>query len=361
MIDPASQGLLAAVDREFREGRLELSVPPPRLYLNLTERCSLGCRQCITGAPELTARGAARDMTPEVVAALRPHLAHVSYLGFPHAGEPLIAPMLEPVLEALREERRGAFTVVHLLTNGLALTERRFRELVRLGVNSISVSMDGMSARTHDALRVGSRIEQLKPRLEGLARLRSAEDLDVRLGIAWTVTRSNLDEVPLLLQWASETSIDWVKLEEVFPNNLVAHAEGALEPSRLGSEVQRALAEADRLGLRLLEHVFDKECWGCQPPPDPSTVRFSQLDSYANRMDILPCRLPWELACVEPDGALKPVSFDHPAAGSIVHEDLRRLWNFGPFLEARAASKSRRLCRASGNATCPPDPGPVAW
>ena len=181
---------LARVDAAFRQGPLDAVAPPTRFYLNLTERCSLRCRHCITRAPELTASGQARDMTAEVVEALRPHLGHAAYVGFPHAGEPLLAPMLEPLLRALKAERGDEPTVVHLLTNGLALTEERFDRLCELGVRSWSISLDGMTAATNDTLRLGSRIDELLPRLSALCALKRARHSDARLGVAFTLTRS---------------------------------------------------------------------------------------------------------------------------------------------------------------------------
>jgi len=53
-----------------------------------------------------------------------------------------------------------------VLSNGLALTERRFEELTGLGVTSWSISVDGMSAASHDALRIGSKIDRLVDRIE---------------------------------------------------------------------------------------------------------------------------------------------------------------------------------------------------
>ncbi|MBI5549302.1 MAG: radical SAM protein [Deltaproteobacteria bacterium] len=356
---------LQAIDRAFRDGVLELSAPPTRFYLNLTERCSLRCRHCITRAPELTASGAARDMSLEVVEALRPHLAHATYVGFPHAGEPLIAPALEPVLRALQEERartgaRPADTVVHLLTNGLALTEERFARLCGLGVCSWSVSMDGMSPQTNDRLRLGGHIERLLEQLQAITHLKRTSFPSVRLGVAWTVTRSNLHEVPQLLEWAAATGLDWVKLEEVFPLNPDAALEADLAPQRLLAALAEARAAAAALGVRLLEHVFETPVFKCRLGSDPEMARFSLLDDFANRMEINGCRLPYELVCIEPDGDLKPLSFHHPVGGNLLREGLSATWSSARFFEARAQMRAERPC-GGGPATCSSDPGPDRW
>jgi len=143
----------AKVDAEFRKNLMVLSAPPTRFYLNLIETCNLRCAHCITLAPDRTSIGTGRAMPMEVLDALTQHLEHASYIGLTHAGEPITSPSLVPLLERLSRARKGLPTVVHVLTNGLALTERRFIELTELGVSSWSFSVDGMSASTHDVIR----------------------------------------------------------------------------------------------------------------------------------------------------------------------------------------------------------------
>ncbi|MHB8874445.1 MAG: radical SAM protein [Myxococcaceae bacterium] len=348
---------LVQIDRDFRAALPLAAAPPTRFYVNLSDRCQLRCRHCITRAPELTAAGQARDLGPEVVEALRPHLAHAAYLGFTHAGEPLIAKALVPLLTALGQARAGRPMVVHLLTNGMALSEARFAELVGLGVCSWSVSIDGMSPATHDALRAGSRIGELLPRVRRLSELRAAKWPTTRLGVAWTMTRSNLGEVDALVRWAAEARLDWVKLEELFPTNDAAARELA-NPVELAAAAGRAARLAKGLGLALLDHTRELPGWKCLD--DPQAKELNRLDDFVNRMDINPCRLPYEVVCVEPNGEVKPLSFHHPPAGSLLEQGLLELWRSEPFVRAREAAAASRPC-ARGPATCPADPGPGHW
>ena len=161
MLDPT----LVALDREFRGNRLALRSPPTRFQLNLSELCNLRCAHCITFAPVRTEAGTARSMGPEVLGALLPHLRHAAYVGLTHAGEPTIAPLFEPLLRGLKEVRAGAATQVHVVSNGQTLKPERFVSWSRMGVSSWSISLDGVSARTHDNLRLGSKIEELWARL----------------------------------------------------------------------------------------------------------------------------------------------------------------------------------------------------
>jgi cyclomaltodextrinase len=345
---------LALVDSDFRAARRPLA-PPTRFYFNLTERCQIRCAHCITRAPALTESGQARTLGPDVIEALRPHLSHATYAGFAHAGEPLIAPGLEPLLGALQRARGGEPTVIHVLTNGMALTHARFDALAQLGVTSWSVSIDGMSASTNDALRVGSRIEVLKARIPEWCQRKGP----ARLGISWTVSRSNAGELEELVSFARSAGVDWIKLEEMFPINPLAEQEARVDD--LTGAVARAMALGDALGIPVLDHTRSVQVWCCEPSPsDAATVRFSRLDDFANRMAINPCRFPYETICIEPNGDCKPVSFHHASGGNLLTTDLVEIWRSHAFARERTAVRQRRLCGA-GPATCAADAGPAAW
>jgi MoaA/NifB/PqqE/SkfB family radical SAM enzyme len=351
----------ASADDDLRSGALTASAPPNRLYVNLTEICQLKCAHCITGAPQMTDSGSARSLSAQVLEALTPHLAHVSYLGLTHAGEPMLGPQFVPLLRALRRQRAGKPTVVHLITNGMALTPKRFEELVGLGVCSWSFSIDGMTPATNDALRVGSRIEVLKERIPALCRLRTERGFDARMGLSWTLTRSNLHELPALVDFASAAGLNWLKLEETYPINARAEEEARIAPEQLRAAVAQAVSAAQRLKLPVVDHTHPVEVWKCRPAAmSDAAARFSNNDSLANRMEINPCRLPWEIACIEPNGEVKPTDFHQPSAGNLLTDDLLQIWNSEPFVRTRLFSRARRLC-GTGPVSCPRDSGAKDW
>lgn len=349
----------APLDRPFRRGELATVTPPSRFHINLSDRCPLGCRHCITRAPEATRSGRGQVMGPEIVRALGPHLRNATYVGFTHAGEPLASPQLRPFLRLLEHERRGQPTVVHLLTGGHGLSPERFLELCNLGVNSWSFSMDGMSEHTHDALRLGSNVQALRATIAQLTALREARQIDARLGIAWTVTRSNLHEIESLVRFAAGTDLDWLKLEELFPINPVAAAEAKIPGPELTQAMEQAAALAGSLGVPLLDHVHPLEARRCERDRDPKLRQIGELDNFVNRLEINSCRLPWELVCVEPDGRVRPVDFHHPVAGNLVEQDLTTLFNSEGFRMARWRALERRVC--TDLPLCPSDPGPASW
>jgi cyclomaltodextrinase len=350
---------LTRIDEDFRSGARIARAPPTRFHVNLSERCQVRCAHCITGAPEKTANKTARDLGAHVLERLAPHLAHARYIGLTHAGEPVIAPLFDAFLDAVRDARAGAPTIVHLLTNGMAMTEARFLDVTARGVRSLSFSLDGMRAESNDLIRIGTKVETLLPRIRALAALRKERVLDVRMGISTVVTTASIDELASLVDFAADCGLDWLKLEELYAT--APHLE-ALVPD--AHQTQRAVATARahgmKRGLTVVDHVSPMVVWKCQLMLDKRMRAASEGDDHANRVDINPCRLPWEQVCIEPDGAVRPVSFHHDIAGSLVDEDLMSLFNNAVFQRVREETVRGRLC-GNGPATCARDPGPLAW
>ena len=340
---------LAVVDEEFRTGVLEPAAPPTRFSINLSERCQLKCAHCITDAPLRTSSGTAREMTAEVLARLAPHLEHARYVALVHAGEPMLAPLFEPLLELL-----AGRAVVHLLTNGMAMTEARFARAVALGVRSLSFSLDGMSASTNDVLRIGARVDTLLDRIRAIAAVRG----DVRVGVSWVCTRANLDELDALVRFAASARLDWIKLEEIHDHNDAARGL-VVDRYALDVAVAKARAAGDALGIPVLDHTRALDVWKCRLD-EPRMQRRARLDDLVNRVDLNPCRLPWELVCVEPNGDVRPLSFHHPVAGNVGVEDLADIWRGPAFRAIRETTLRTRLCGA-GPTTCARDAGPSSW
>jgi glycosidase/MoaA/NifB/PqqE/SkfB family radical SAM enzyme len=342
----------AARDADLRAGAARTLARPTRLDFSVTERCNLRCLHCITDAPERTRTGAARTLSPRLVDRLRDDLAFAAYVGFVHGGEPLAAPVLFDVLAALRAARRGEPCAVHVLTNGVLLGERMVARLVEAGVGSISVSLDGATAATNDAVREGGRLAAIVENLRGAVRLRRALGADLRLGVSCVVMAGNVAELSALVDLAAAAGVDWIKLEELVPVN--AFAERSLVRLDAGparEAVARALERARAAGLVAVDHTDAPVVWRCRLDAEPATARFLAADEFANRSEIHPCRAAWEHACISPNGAVQLGDFFGPVLGNLAEKTLVDLWN-GPVAQAeRRRAQQGRVCGV-GPVTC---------
>lgn len=342
----------AARDVELSAGSLITSSSPSWIDLSITEVCNLQCQHCITLAPERTRDRTARTLSPWLLDQLREPFELASYVGFVHGGEPLAAPILFDVLAAIGEARRSNPPMIHILTNGLLLSERTAGRLFEAGVRSISISLDGASAETNDAIRSGGRFAQIVRNAAAASLLRRALGADVRMGISFVVMRQNAGEAAPMAELCADLGLDWLKLEEAVPATPFA-ARSLLRPDEAPAReaVRAAVLRGRQLGVEVVDHTALPRVWRCKLDEDPITAALVRADEFANRSETHPCRGPWEHACIEPNGDVKMVDFWSPVLGNLAEEPLISAWNGEVAQGERLRARATRLC-GEGPATC---------
>lgn len=194
--------------------RLETAAHPLRyLFLEVTQRCNLACLHCGSDCGRDPAR---EELTTAEWLALLDYLAarypRDQMLLAVTGGEPLCAPEFDALLESLGKHRfRWG-----MVSNGWALTTKRMTRLLRSGLRSLTISLDGLQA-SHDWLRG---VEGSYDR--AVAALRHAVTAPgLVLDVVTCVTPRSLEELPALRQVLLELGVrDW----RLFPISPIGRA-----------------------------------------------------------------------------------------------------------------------------------------
>jgi glycosidase/MoaA/NifB/PqqE/SkfB family radical SAM enzyme len=336
-------------DRDFAQGRLATAARPTRLDVAVTERCNLRCAHCLALAPERTAGGTARTMGRAVLDRLRDDFAYASWFGFVHGGESLTTPMLWEALAAIRRARAGAKTTIHLLTNGKLLSRATAEKLIAAGVNSLFVSLDGATAEVNDRVRIGGDFQAICANVRAAVALRRDAGADLRIGLSLVVMRANAAQLVPFVELAAALGVDWIKLEEpVAATPFAAEQMVDVSASAIATAIDEACARARALGLVAVDHTRGGDVWRCAL--DERGRAFLEADGFANRIEMHPCRAPWERACVFPNGDVAIDDFLRPVVGNVLARPLAELWNDDAAQAARAAARARWIC--GGRPSC---------
>src|SRR4030042_3039675 len=184
-----------------REGDLILHPCLPdarKLYIQPTNRCNLHCRTCIRNVWDETESQMPMSTFQRLMESLEdlPHLTRVVFSGF---GEPLTHPNILEMIEAVRKRDLA----VTLGSNGLLLDAKIAEELVKLGVDRLVVSVDGVKPETYASIR-GGMLHQVLNNLRVLNEVKSQlGTLTPALGIEFVVLRSNIAELAEMTGLAS--------------------------------------------------------------------------------------------------------------------------------------------------------------
>lgn len=235
-----SRALRQASGGERREpGLLQFTTSDrPLVVWNMTGQCNLRCLHCYNESGQALAD----QLTTAEAEAFIDDLAE---LGAPvllfSGGEPLLRDDLFHL--GAYAASRGLRPV--LSSNGTLITAEVARSLARSGFQYVGVSVDGL-AETHDRMR--SRAGAAGAAWEGL---RQAREAGLRVGVRFTVTRDNLDDLPNVLARAAAEKVHRFCLYHlVYSGRATALASRDLSAAERRRMIEWLADETEELGRR---------------------------------------------------------------------------------------------------------------
>lgn len=171
-------------------------LPGPVVIWNLIRRCNLTCLHCYAGSADTDFKG---ELSTEEVFSVMDDLkaARVPVLIL-SGGEPLLRPDIFDISARARD--MGFY--VALSTNGTLIDEAMTEKIARMDYDYVGISIDGIEA-THDNFR----------RKEGSYRdsmngIRLCHEMGVKVGLRYTMTSDNCQDLPAMLDLLEEYDID---------------------------------------------------------------------------------------------------------------------------------------------------------
>jgi MoaA/NifB/PqqE/SkfB family radical SAM enzyme len=123
-------------------------------------------------------------------------------------GEPLLR---KDIFELLRYTKELGM-IAHLNTNGFFLDDDNIEKLLEAQVDSLNISLDGASSKTHDALRgFAGAFDKVVAAVKKINLLRQKRNNPIRLKLVAVINDRNIDEVPAFIRLAAGLEADCVE------------------------------------------------------------------------------------------------------------------------------------------------------
>lgn len=289
----------------------------PALILMVTDKCNLKCKMC--GACDYSP-GDHNMLTLEewkgvLDAAARLGTRLVSITG----GEAL----LRKDLFALIAYARGLGMSVHLNTNGLLLNEPHVQALVTSGVDTVSISLDGPDAATHDAVRGPGTFERTLKGIRTLRRLGPG----IRVGINYVLHRANYEAAPRMVDLALEEGVDQLKFAPIHTN--LQHKDKPL--SAYGEMI---FMEEDLPRLERVAHGLYRALRSKGLHSSPRRFFYGMRRLYESPPKNFYCFAGYAICVVNPQGYVS-ACFDKPSSLNVREQPLDVLWRSEAFQRHR--------------------------
>lgn len=168
----------------------------PVVIWNLIRRCNLTCKHCYATSADKDFPG---ELNTEQVFDV---LDDLKSFGVPvlilSGGEPLMRPDIFEISH--RAKDMGFY--VGLSSNGTLITEDNIQNIVDVGYNYVGVSVDG-NRDTHDKFR-----RKQGSFDEALHGIRLCHDAGIKVGLRFTLTEDNKQDLPNLLKLMDDEGVD---------------------------------------------------------------------------------------------------------------------------------------------------------
>ena len=170
--------------------------PKPVVIWNLTRRCNLQCRHCYTVSADREFPGElSHDQAMTV-------LEDLGAFGIPalilSGGEPLMRRDLFEIAERARRMK----LYLALSTNGTVIEGETAARVADIGFDYVGISIDGIGA-TNDWFRCREGAFE-----RALAGIRACKARGVKVGLRFTITEQNADQLPDLLNLTEAEGVD---------------------------------------------------------------------------------------------------------------------------------------------------------
>lgn len=174
---------------------------PRDLLIETTSRCNAGCRICPHSRMQRRPGNMRDDLFRSVIDQASEHASHLRKVHLFMHGEPLMDSTL-PERVAYAKSRK--IPHVFIATNGQLLTTDLGKRLREAGLDELLVSLDGVDARTHEAIRPGVRFATVERNIEDFA----AAGGPTRLVVRMIVMKENADQVDAFRKRWDRTGIN---------------------------------------------------------------------------------------------------------------------------------------------------------
>lgn len=297
---------------------------PVRVQIENTGRCNLNCIMCGRRFRPVAAGDMPDELFERILEEVRP-----LYVTINGDGEPLLDPGLWNKLAAAERRR----CIVSMPTNATLLDETTAQRLAASGVELITISLDGATRETYEAIRRGARFDAV---LRNIRRLKDAVQArpGVRIDLLMVLQRENLYEFDAAWELQCRLGLPLQIVPVKFLEQEVvsaACAAGEAELKRLRAALlPRIAVEADSDRRRFLQRWLSAAEQVCRP-------------SLPGRV----CLKPWTTTYITADGDVYPCCLAVDTAGSLrlgnVREaSFREIWHGEQYVRFRRRMLEQR-------------------
>ncbi|MBI1852231.1 MAG: radical SAM protein [Planctomycetes bacterium] len=233
---------LQAAESSFLAGTSSIQHKPILAQLEICNICNIACRMCaLTLDPQFKSTGVSRRMmkfeTVEKMADFWPTISKCYLMGL---GEPTLNPDFVRIVEYLK----GFGIALSFNTNGMLVDDAMARKFVSIGVDSITFSIDGATAKTYNYIRVGSDFDTMIANVRRLSAIKRENGSPFpAIVFANVLMCDNIREAAALVELGAEVGVAGVHFEALLWQHDAVYIHDMFHRHKITNESAEVIAE----------------------------------------------------------------------------------------------------------------------
>lgn len=281
---------------------------PNTIEIETTTRCNLNCKMCDHSWRVDKKGNMSLENFKEIVDQFKFSWIYSPDIDLTGYGEVLMNPDFLKMCEYIKSKKSDTF--VHFTSNFTLLTPEVAEKLIRLGVDSIYISLDGVTKETYESIRINGKWDTVISNLRSLIELkRKLNSNKPKISINCVALQENVHELPMLIQLANDLGISNISI------------------------TSELLFDKNRKSLKADADDFERFFGEAQLLADNYDINIST--AYFIKYPINKCMNPWNKIYITYDGFLFPCcSSTAPRTrmindnfGNCLEQDFKELWN----------------------------------
>ncbi len=301
---------------------------PLEAFIEISARCNLRCQMCAISFDTRYRGSSGRPafFQPELFNRLRPIFPTLLRAHLYGLGEPVLNPHLTEYIGELS----SAGVETWFTTNATLIEEEKAEAFARAGADRISISIDGATRQTYERIRRGARFDRLLRGLRALSDARRRHGKP-RLTVNFVAMRSNLDELPALVDLCAAFGIEEMNVEPLFywggesPDLDRQYRAEALDDSRYRVVMERSQLLAEAAGIHFSTRFLTSE----------GSMDYKQRVVAAREPETWICSEPWATVYVTVAGEVRTCCLNDESFGNLFAATFEEIWNGDAFVSFR--------------------------
>lgn len=313
-------------EKAWNLGLLENPAMPIRVTLNTTHKCNLRCIMCqFHRHPSISKRIIKKkdelslDLFESFANQVFPTLIEAETTT---VGEPFLSSYFNTIISKAEEYD----VKLYVTTNGINLSEDIILDLLPV-MNTLIISIDAVDSKLYESIRRGASFERLKANMVRFLEIRKTLENDSlpQLTLQMTLMRSNIKELPKMVEFASEIGAECVKAYHAYIYDQEMMNESLYFHQTLSNQcIEETYRIASKKGVKVYL---------------PRKFPLRKIKSFnPKKQDFIkpPCLFLWTESFLEPNGDISacffPIKYN---LGSIATQSFQDIWNCKKIQELR--------------------------